>query len=146
MFAGIVFAGSRLVCGPFSELTSIWGPVIFVWLYIFLAGVQLTVFKSSRLLAYSLKPSRLLPSTWCRCEEHPFSLVPRLRRRFGISSFFLVTLNWYSNSSVTGWPRTLVLATQRSSACFRRFTVCCFVPSFFSLSLSIYLYIYLPRS
>ena len=65
------------------------GSPYFFCFNIFLAGVQLSVFTSSLILANPLKLSCSLPSTWCRREEHPFPLVLNLRRKFGTPVFFL---------------------------------------------------------
>ena len=60
---------------------------------------------------FSLTPSklsRLLPSTRCRLEEHPFSLVPHIRRK-PVNSSFLKSSS--THLPMTDWP-TSALASE----------------------------------
>ena len=63
--------------------------------YIFVASVQQTVFNSARLAVNPLKKILPLPSAWCRQEEHPCLLVPRLERLESAGFFpsFLITIS-----------------------------------------------------
>ena len=109
------------------------GEVIFVCLYIFMAGVQLSSLPLHiHLLTFKLKSSLY----FCLVSQRGpclFLMVPHLCRRYGTPGFFLVMFNYHSHSLVTGWPTISALAwvTQRSGGCSHRFCLLFLLKMFF---------------